>query len=192
VVHTRSGTARRVAAITAALAGIACLAAACSSPKSPAARSSSDNPATQALAYSTCMRSHGVPDFPDPKISSNGNGSSVSLGLHSGSGSDLNPRSRAFQAAQRDCRKLAPAGSNQQPPTAQDLTADVRFAACMRSHGFPSFPGPDGQGVFNLPGPINSNSPQFSSVVNTCQSKTHAHDLSLKQTTPGGGSDGGS
>jgi hypothetical protein len=47
------------------------------------------------LAFSQCMRAHGLPDFPDPT----GNGLSIS----SGPGSDLNPNSSTFQAAQKLC-----------------------------------------------------------------------------------------
>lgn len=185
--HIRS---RPAAAIIAALAGITCLATACSSPKSPAAKSPPTNPATLALAYSRCMRSHGVKDYPDPKISHNGGGTSI--GMSVGRGGDLNPKSPTFQAAQRACRKLSPAGQAAQQPTAQDLAADVRFGACMRSHGFPSFPGPNGQGVFDLPGAINSQSSQFKSAESTCRSKTHAHQLAFRQNAPGGGPGGGS
>ena len=154
--QTKRGTeggARRVAAITLALAGVACLAAACSSPASPAGNSSPSDPAAQALAYSKCMRSHGVPDFPDPKISSNGGGTSVSQGV--GTRGDLNPGNPAFKAASRVCRSLQPAGSNPPAQSAQELATDVKFADCIRSHGYPSFPDPDSRGVFNLPAAIN-------------------------------------
>jgi hypothetical protein len=56
----------------------------------------------QALAFSRCMRAHGV-DFPDPKFS--GDGARVSIG---GPGSTFNPRSPAFQAAQKACQSLMP------------------------------------------------------------------------------------
>ena len=55
----------------------------------------------QALKYTDCMRSHGVPNFPDPKESSGG----ISIG-----GPGLDPNSPQFQAAQNDCRSLAPGG----------------------------------------------------------------------------------
>ena len=184
-VRTKSGTeggARRVAAITAALAGVAYLAAACSSPGSPAGNSTSGHPAAQALAYSKCMRSHGVPDFPDPKV----NGHSVSMGV--GTRGDLNPSNPAFKAASRACRSLQPAGANPPAQSAQELATDVKFADCMRSHGYPSFPDPDPKGVFNLPGAINPNSAQFGSATNACQSKTNIHSLNMSQNTPGGGS----
>jgi hypothetical protein len=186
--HTKRNTeggARRAAAIAAALAGVACLAAACSSPAKPAGTSSPD-PAAQALAYSKCMRSHGVPGYPDPKISSNGGGTSVSMGV--GTRGDLNPGNPAFKAASRACRSLQPAGSNPPAQSAQDLATDVKFAICMRSHGYPSFPDPDSRGVFNLPAAINPNSAQFGSAQSACQKQTNIHALNMSQNAVGGGS----
>src|SRR6185437_15055216 len=54
------------------------------------------------LAYSQCMRSHGVPDFPDPV----GN----SLQLRVSQSSDLDPTSPQNVAAQKACKSLQPAG----------------------------------------------------------------------------------
>jgi hypothetical protein len=51
-----------------------------------------------ALAHAECMREHGVPTFPDPTISSKGGGVSASS-----DGRGINPRSPAFQQAQRVC-----------------------------------------------------------------------------------------
>jgi hypothetical protein len=53
----------------------------------------------QALKYAKCMRSHGVPNFPDP-TESNG---SVYIG-----GPGIDPNSPQFIEAQNDCRSLAP------------------------------------------------------------------------------------
>jgi hypothetical protein len=187
VVRITSGSVRRVATVTAALAAIACLVAACSSPrKSPAADPSTTNPATQALAYSKCMQTHGVPNFPDPKITHNGNGTGISMGV--GARGDLNPANPAFKRASRACRKLQPAGQTQPQQTPQELATDVKFADCMRAHGFPSFPDPDSKGAFSIPGSINPSSSQFQSVTRTCQSKTHIHVLTMGQRNPGGGS----
>jgi hypothetical protein len=55
----------------------------------------------RALKYTDCMRSHGVPSFPDPKESSGG----ISIG-----GPGLDPNSPQFQTAQTDCRSLTPGG----------------------------------------------------------------------------------
>jgi hypothetical protein len=54
----------------------------------------------QLLAFSKCMRAHGIKDFPDP---SNGG-----LRLSAGAGSDLNPNNTQFQAAQRACQGNLP------------------------------------------------------------------------------------
>lgn len=45
--------------------------------------------------FSQCMRANGIPDFPDPS----GNG----LQIRSSPGSDLNPKTPAFQNAQKKC-----------------------------------------------------------------------------------------
>jgi hypothetical protein len=56
------------------------------------------------LKFAQCMRSHGVPNFPDPQIQSGpGGGIGVRIG---GPGSGINPQSPAFQSAQRACGKL--------------------------------------------------------------------------------------
>lgn len=58
----------------------------------------------QALAFSACMRKHGVPDFPDPTFSNGG----IGIHLNANGSSDLNPNSPTFQAAQRACQGLLP------------------------------------------------------------------------------------
>ena len=54
------------------------------------------------LRYSQCMRTHGVPQFPDPKFSGGG----VQLRLPQG----LGPDSPSLKAAQNACRSLQPGG----------------------------------------------------------------------------------
>jgi hypothetical protein len=69
---------------------------------------------SQALAMSRCMRSHGVPNFPDPKLQTGPYGG-VAFSVDFG-GTGIHPNSPAFQAAQKDCGsiigtpKIAPAG----------------------------------------------------------------------------------
>jgi hypothetical protein len=58
----------------------------------------------QALKFSQCMRSHGVPDFPDPTAQ----GGRISISIKAGRGSDLNPSSPQFQAAQKACQNILP------------------------------------------------------------------------------------
>jgi hypothetical protein len=54
------------------------------------------------LKFAACMRSHGVPKFPDPQSAGGG----VLMKMQPGSG--LDPASPVFQAAQKACQKLAP------------------------------------------------------------------------------------
>jgi hypothetical protein len=90
------------------------------------------------------MRANGVPSFPDPS----GAGGGVDL-----AGTGINPRSPAFKSARRVCGRLAPggAGGGVKAPESQFLAA-LKFAECMRAHGFPSFPDPTR--VDSPPGPI--------------------------------------
>ena len=52
------------------------------------------------LAFSACMRSHGITDFPDPTFSGNGARISINGGL--------DPQSPRFQAAQTACQNDLP------------------------------------------------------------------------------------
>jgi hypothetical protein len=52
-----------------------------------------------ALEFSKCVRSNGIPNFPDPKASNQG--------ISTGAAPGVNPRSPLFQAAQNDCRSSA-------------------------------------------------------------------------------------
>ena len=99
------------------------------------------------------MRSHGVPNFPDPQ--SNGQ-------LPKTSAQQLGVSTSQLQAAQRACQPMLPTGGSFQqqaqqcfltgdcPPALlqQILTAAGKFARCMRSHGVPNWPDPtiDSQG----------------------------------------------
>jgi hypothetical protein len=55
----------------------------------------------KALKFAACMRSHGVPNFPDPRVSSGpGGGIGIRIGAP---GSGLDPNSPAFKSAQQAC-----------------------------------------------------------------------------------------
>jgi hypothetical protein len=53
----------------------------------------------KALNFSKCMRTHGLRDFPDP-------GANGGIQIRGTPGSDLNPNSPAFQAAQKACQPI--------------------------------------------------------------------------------------
>lgn len=90
--------------------------------------------ATQALEFSNCMRSHGVPSFPDPDA--NGN-----IAVTPGSG--LDPQSPSFEAAQKACGKYMPGGGSPPAMSESERLKAFAFAKCMRSHGVPGFPDPE-------------------------------------------------
>jgi hypothetical protein len=58
----------------------------------------------QLLNYSKCMRADGLPNFPDPTITQGG------IFFHFPERLDIDPNSPQFQAAQKGCGPLAPAG----------------------------------------------------------------------------------
>jgi hypothetical protein len=60
----------------------------------------------QALAFSKCMRAHGLPDFPDPQILDGG--AQIRLSIGGRPGSDLDPQNPRFQAAQTACQRYGP------------------------------------------------------------------------------------
>jgi hypothetical protein len=174
-----------------ALVLLALAGAACSVPGASAAKPSpSPDPYKQALAFSQCMRAHGVTDFPDPQSSSGG----TVIQINGGS-STLDPSSSVFQAAQTACKKYSPVnGPNGKAPSANDRQALLAFAACMRTHGVPDFPDPNfsGGGDFSgtsgsgnePPADMRPDSPQFQTAYQACKSKLPSGG---KLTTSGNG-----
>jgi len=156
----------RVAAVITVVAG-ALLAAACGGSPSTGSGGSRDaggSANSQGLAYSRCVRSHGVPDFPDPGSNGQIPKEAVIRAFRQVS------ESRA-KAATYACASLNP---GQAPPTltAQEQQDYLKAAACMRSHGITNFPDPTfPEGHANLPpipSSIDTNSPQFTRAAQTC------------------------
>jgi hypothetical protein len=125
------------------LAAVSCAAglAACGTSHRPTGTAGSGTH-SRALTFANCMRVHGVPSFPDPKAG--GGGFDLGPGI--------NPQSPAFKPARLACARLAPAGAGGVQATQSQFLAAVRFAKCMRAHGFPDFPDPTR--VDSPPGPI--------------------------------------
>jgi hypothetical protein len=124
----------------------ATLIAACGSNSSGPARSSARGQPSFAQMqrdvtdFARCMRSHGVPTFPDPTTSPR----SLKMALNPAA-----QHSPAFASALSECRHLLPAGGapTQTPAhTHAQVAAALAFARCIRAHGFPSFPDPSSDG----------------------------------------------
>jgi hypothetical protein len=171
-----------VAAIAAA-AALASLAAACDgSPASQAGQVGSTTTTTTtqssasstssaqaahedaALAFSRCMRSHGVPSFPDPDLQ--GNVPPFRAGV-----------SKQTSAAAGDaCKPLLASGGGGGAGTRGDqqkLAFALNVARCMRAHGFPTYPDPttssQGSGTRFEGTGIDTKSPPFQRMETTCE-----------------------
>lgn len=160
---------RRPGILSAAVAGIALLPAACGSGSAAAAGSTAYQ---KSLAYAQCMRSHGEPGFPDPNSQGN---FTIGPADHMAMGSPQ------FASANKACEHLLPNGG--QETAAQlnkDLSQALKFVVCMRSHGIPKFADPtvqDGHVVIRGGSGFGPNSPQIQSAQQACRS-----------LNPGGGS----
>jgi hypothetical protein len=177
-------------ALVGLLATIGLLAAACGGgPKDPGAASSGGTTTTaapttttavassgsnasgetsqsQQLKLAQCMRSHGVPNFPDP---SPGGGQ-----LNAISAAGINTQSPTYQAALQACQKYTPAANVTPAQSAAQNAKGLERSQCMRSHGVPNFPdpitGPTGGQAINLRGlGIDQNSPTYQAAAAACQ-----------------------
>jgi hypothetical protein len=126
-------------------------------------------PGSRAVAYAACMRSHGVPNFPDPQISQKGGAVSVRMAVPASVGG--RPK---FKSADQVCRKLLPAGGpgNRPVMSPAEQAQYLKAAACIRSHGLPNFPDPtfSGGGVHIDHQGLNESSPVFKAAVQACES----------------------
>jgi hypothetical protein len=118
------------------------------------------------------MRSHGVPGFPDPRLSTSG--SSVKISIQAQPGARGTDDSAAFQSAQQACRSLLPAGPSSGPSTPSVKVQEqyLKAAACVRLHGVPDLPDPTfTNGVhISLPAGVDQSSPQVVRAIAACKS----------------------
>jgi hypothetical protein len=122
-----------------------------------------------AVRFAQCMRSHGVPNFPDPTSPQE-----FKLYIASSEGSP------AFQSAETACQHLLPSGGPPRQTPAQrqaQLVAALAFAHCLRSHGFPNFPDPNSSGQLThemlASAGIDPRQPALLHAADACVSVTH-------------------
>jgi hypothetical protein len=160
----------RAPSVTAAVigtAGVTLLAAACGGSPNAGGSTNAQSPTAQPLAFSRCMRSHGVSRFPDPSTSGVWPKSQVELAAG-------NPR---FQAATQACGHLLPNGGPGVPPSpavVQLIRTDMlKFVRCMRSHGVPNWPDltlDRGRDIFDPEAVgIDPNSPRIVTTIHECE-----------------------
>jgi hypothetical protein len=137
-IHTKRLTPPRARLLPAAALLSGMLVAGCggSSPSPTGGTSTSASAASaveSGVAFARCIRSHGVPNFPDPKVS----GQKVRLG------SPSTVQSPAFQSAAHSCQRVLPKGPpSSEPPSPQAQARMLEVSACMRKHGISGFPDP--------------------------------------------------
>jgi hypothetical protein len=120
------------------------------------------------------MRSHGEQNFYFSSAKNSGAspaGEELSIMGYLVPGVD--PQQPPFPAAMKACKHLLPGGLGGRM-TRQLIDQLVKFAACMRAHGYPGYPDPqmqNGQPVEQpLPASIDTSSPQFEAAQQTCNS----------------------
>jgi hypothetical protein len=113
------------------------------------------------VAFAHCMRSHGVPDWPDPLP---GGGFP-----RTGAGGNSPLADSAINACQHLLPPIHPPSAAQE---AHLMAQGLRYARCMRSHGFSDFPDPSASGgglVFPATPGFDPNSPQAQAADKACQ-----------------------
>jgi hypothetical protein len=168
------GTVRRAGPLAVALTAAGVLAAGCSggsggsagpvvaaASSAPASASPTASGEAQALEYAACMRTRGVPAFPDPTVA---NGS-VGFSITAGDGVD--PNSPQYQSARQACSSLRGGGTANSE--SGNLAKGLKFSQCMRSHGVPGFPDPNKNGGYSGTSSINPSSPTFQNAQSTCR-----------------------
>jgi len=162
-----------LAAVVAA-AALALVVAACggSSPHRSTSASGSGPPPTQAqtqqmVRFADCMRSHGVPGFPDPN---------ADFGAFKQA---VNSNSPAFASAMPHCQQLLPnlQSSESTAEPHSHTVALLAFARCLRGHGFPNFPDPSTSGQVThemiASAGINLQQPAVLHAADACVGVTH-------------------
>jgi hypothetical protein len=157
-----------VAAVAAV--GIALLAAGCGGGGgSPGASGSSGY--QKDVAFAHCMRTHGVPDFPDPLPQGGFPRNSLQSGPAMTACQHLLPPDQPVSAAQQ----------------ARVLAHDLKWARCMRARGFPGISDPAVRPhagiVITVPASFDLSSPQAQAAAKACKQLEGPVLI-----TPGGGS----
>jgi hypothetical protein len=92
--------------------------------------------AQKGVKFSECMRSNGVPTFPDPSASGKFTIDEVA------NGTSLDTSSPTFTQALGACKSLEPAGFEGGTRSTQQQSAALKFAQCIRANGVSDFPDP--------------------------------------------------
>jgi len=112
------------------------------------------------VLYAQCMRTNGVPDFPDP-------GPDGRFALSHAEGG-INQDDPKFRAASEQCRALAPGGEHRNTGDPAFVQQMREFSQCMRGNGLPDFPDPDANGQMRGLGHEAQNNPTYRAAMEVC------------------------
>ena len=116
-----------------------------------------------ALGFALCMRSHGVPGWPD---SNSYGGFDKSKLTHQ----QLGAGNAQVHAAQLACQHLMPTSSAAQQQTQRIVAQALRFSRCMRNRGITNFPDPDSNGGIRIPDSLQDNGgPRYDAALKACE-----------------------
>lgn len=153
-------------AVAVATLFVALMVAACGGSPSSTGSTNSPSADSRALAFSSCMRNHGIHNYPDP------NSSGATPKETAG---QLGVSQSRFQAAQSACAHLLPtsdSGGMTQAQKEHGLNSYRNFTGCMRSHGVGSWPEPatdsEGRPIFEIRG-IDPGLPRITTKINECK-----------------------
>jgi hypothetical protein len=163
---------KRVLAIV--LIALAIGAAGCSGSKGHASAAPSPSAMTEerllaiGREHAQCLRDHGIPNVGEPN---------VWHGLLRFGGPQQEPDPATADAAYKACQSIqdqVPAQYLYQnwKPTSADVDAMGKFANCLRQHGFPDWPNPNGDGHFPIRGTNLETAPktdQGQEAISACQ-----------------------
>jgi hypothetical protein len=149
----------------------------------PGAVTGSSSPGDPLAEYASCMRSHGVLNFPDQAAF----GTSTGIKNAKGQMAQITQSEAStprFKAAQRACAKYygPPAPSPHVSP--QEMQKLLAVAHCMHAHGVPTYPDPNPTTGHLSAAGIDTNSPQVLAALRACSSLGRAAGLSAPNTGP--------
>lgn len=113
----------------------------------------------KAVKFAECMRTRGVPHFPDPDPKGDFN-----------FGVDVTPE--VWLKAIDACKALKPPGALSSKRTPKEQSASLRFAQCVRDHGVKDFPDPvNGEPLIDTYKIPSSNRPGGMTILNAATNK---------------------
>lgn len=129
--------------------------AACGASNSPSVSAASGRSnSSEQLAFAKCMRSHGVPNFPDPGGVTPSGPTRAVFGIALPTTIDVN--SPAFKSAMKPCLKILTGAAPKSGVSEARRLAALKYSQCMRNHGVTNYPDPTFIGVAEQEKPLSA------------------------------------